>query len=54
MLDRVESVIEEENGENDDHQDMTTEQMVQGVAREGNERGADVHEKILDLGSQRH
>ena len=40
-------VIEEGNGENDDHQDVTTEQLVQGVARKGNERGANVHEKSL-------
>ena len=39
--------IEEGNGENDDHQDVTTEQLVQGVARKGNERGASVHEKSL-------
>ena len=50
LLDRVESVIEERKR----GQDVTTEQVVQGVVRIGNERGANVHEKILDLGSQRH
>ena len=47
LLDRGESVIEEWNGEGDDHQDVTTEQLVQGVARIGNEQGAKVHEKSL-------
>ena len=32
---------------NDDHQDVATEKLVQGVARKGNERGANVHEKSL-------
>ena len=40
----VARVIEEWNGENDDHQDVTKEHLVQGVARQGNERGANVHE----------
>ena len=29
----------------DDHQDVATELLVQGVARKGNERGTNVHEK---------
>ena len=47
LLDRGVTVIEEWNGVNDDRQDVTTEQLVQGVARKGNERGADEHEKSL-------
>ena len=47
LLDRVESVVEEGNGEHDGHQDVTTEQLVQGGARTGNERGAHVHDKSL-------
>ena len=37
LLDRGESVIEEWNGVTDDHHDVATEQLVPGVAREGNE-----------------
>ena len=46
-LDSGESVIEEWNGVDDDHPDVTTEQLVQGDARKGNERGANVNEKSL-------
>ena len=47
LLDRGESVIEEWNGVDDDHQDVATELLVQGVARRGDERGATVHVKSL-------
>ena len=47
LLDRGESVIEEWNGVGDDHQDVATKQLVQGVAGKGNERGANVHEKSM-------
>ena len=39
--------VEEWNGVNDDHQDVATEQLVQDVARNGNERGVNVYEKSL-------
>ena len=47
LLDLGDSVIEEWNDENEDHQEVTTEQLIQGVARKGNERGVSVHEKSL-------
>ena len=39
--------IEELNGVDDDHQYVATEQLFEGAARKGNERGANVHEKSL-------
>ena len=45
LLDLGESVTEDWNGENDDYEEVTTEQLIQGVARKENERGANVHEK---------
>ena len=48
LLDLGESVIEEWNDENEDHQVVTTEQLIRGVARRGNERGANVHEKSFE------
>ena len=52
LLERGESVIEEWNGEGDDHLDVMTGQLVEGVARKGNERGANVHDKSLILAAK--
>ena len=47
LLNPGESVIEEWSDENEDHHGATTEQLVQGVAKKGNERGATAHRKSL-------
>ena len=46
-MNRDESVIEELSDESEDHHGATTEQLGQGVAKKGNERGANAHEKSL-------
>ena len=46
-----EEELNDENEANDDHEVAEMEQMVQRAARKGNERRANVYEKIIDLGS---
>ena len=41
------NVIEEWRDKSEGHHGATTEQLVQGVAKKGKERGANVHEKSL-------